>query len=150
MTIKGDNANKVDISNTGKLSIVHDTKFVTEFIDESCTSAAIARIDIGQSYAGAGGVGTAVTGPATYVLDAKHGDFHVLTDATHRINFLDPDAKLILRNSYNDYKTITLANNLVPINDKEGVVEFNSPVVNTMLTINKVGDASLGTANLKL
>ncbi|WP_375333689.1 autotransporter domain-containing protein [Candidatus Tisiphia endosymbiont of Xenochironomus xenolabis] len=150
VTIKGDNANKVDISNTGKLSIVHDTKFVTEFIDESGTSAAIARIDIGQSSAGAGGVGTAVTGPAIYVLDAKHGDFHILTDATHRINFLDPDAKLILRNSDNDDKTITLANNLVPINDKEGVVEFNSPVVNTMLTINKVGDASLGTANLKL
>ncbi|MCC8484052.1 MAG: hypothetical protein LN561_05875 [Rickettsia endosymbiont of Labidopullus appendiculatus] len=150
VTIKGDNTNKVDISNTGKLSIVHDTKFVTEFIDESGTSAAIARIDIGQSYTGAGGVGTAVTGPATYVLDAKHGGFHILTDATHRINFLDPDAKLILRNSNNDDKTITLANNLVPINDKEGVVEFNSPVVNTMLTINKVGDASLGTANLKL
>ncbi|WP_341750774.1 autotransporter domain-containing protein [Candidatus Tisiphia endosymbiont of Sialis lutaria] len=151
VTIKGDNANKLDISNTGKLSIVHDTGFVTEFTDESCTSAVIGQIDIGQSYTGAaGGVGTAVTGPATYVLDAKYGDFHILTDATHRINFLDPDAKLILRNSDNDDKTITLANNLVPINDKEGVVEFNSAVANTMLTINKIGVASLGDANFKL
>jgi outer membrane autotransporter protein len=150
VTITGeDGINKLNISNTEKLSIVHDTRFATEFIDESGTSATIGRIDIGQSYDGAGGTGTAVTGPATYVLDAKYGDIHILTDPTHRINFLHEDAKLTLRNSDNANKTITLKNDLDPGAKDKGIVEFHSDKISKMLIIGGL-NKSLGTVGNKL
>ncbi|MCC8372006.1 MAG: autotransporter outer membrane beta-barrel domain-containing protein [Rickettsia endosymbiont of Pseudomimeciton antennatum] len=147
--IRGDDGvNKLDIRNTGKLSIVHDPVNATTFTDESGTSAAIARIDIGQSYDGAGGIGTNATGSATYVLDAKHANINILANGD-QINFLHEDAQLTLQNSSNARdRTIILNRDLDPgaggVNGN-GIVELNSVNLNRSLTIRGVG-RNLGTA----
>ncbi|WP_425364539.1 autotransporter domain-containing protein [Candidatus Tisiphia endosymbiont of Mystacides longicornis] len=154
--ITGDGINKLDISNTKKLSIVYNPrKEGTKFVDESGTSASIAQIDIGQSKHAAGFTidPSTDTGSATYVLDAKHGPINILSNrgggSRNAINFIHPEARLTLRNSSDQNRMITLDNNLDPGTNDTGIVEFDSVEEDTTLTIDGV-DKILGTADNKL
>ncbi|WP_341756861.1 autotransporter outer membrane beta-barrel domain-containing protein [Candidatus Tisiphia endosymbiont of Nemotelus nigrinus] len=119
VTVAGGN-DALNVANTLVLNITNGA----EFIDESGTSAQIAQINIGE-----------VAGPATYVLDAKHGDFHIL--ATNNITFSHADAQLTLRNSNTVQleRIITLDNALDPGTDNKGIVKFDSVVADKTLKI---------------
>ncbi|MCC8483221.1 MAG: autotransporter domain-containing protein [Rickettsia endosymbiont of Labidopullus appendiculatus] len=156
VTINGDGANAVDVSNAKALNVIKEAVFT----DESTTSAKIANVHIGAAKDPA-----SVTpadrdpGAAIYVLDAKYanaGNLEILSaiigGGHNNIIFEDPNARLILRNSENDDRAITLANTLNPGNaaNGKGIVELNSDVVTKTLTIARPGAQSLGTAGNKL
>ncbi|WP_341748682.1 hypothetical protein [Candidatus Tisiphia endosymbiont of Sialis lutaria] len=154
--ITGAAGNKLDISNTKKLSIVYNPiNNGTIFVDESGTSASIAQIDIGQSKHAAGFTidPSTDTGSATYVLDAKHGPINILSNrgggSRNAINFIHPEARLTLRNSSDQNRMITLDNNLDPGTNDTGIVEFDSVEEDKTLTIDGV-NKNLGTADNKL
>ncbi|WP_375318848.1 autotransporter domain-containing protein [Candidatus Tisiphia endosymbiont of Oplodontha viridula] len=117
----------LNVANTLVLNITNGA----EFIDESGTSAQIAQVNIG-------------TGDrATYVLDAEHGDFHILTTnpaamgGHNNITFSHADAQLTLRNSNTVQleRIITLDNALDPGTDNKGIVKFDSVVADKTLKI---------------
>ncbi len=146
VTIAGRAANGLDLQHVPELNVIKGAVFT----DNGATSAAIPIINIGFGDATAATADLQAPGKATYVLDAIHGDFNL---AGNNINFSDPNARLILRNSDNTgvLKTINLANTLDPglVANGNGIVELNS-VAGGLLKITKAGVQSLGTNLNKL
>jgi outer membrane autotransporter protein len=151
VTIRGDNVNlnvanhnRLDVSNTNVLNVINGA----EFIDESATSSKIANVHIGVPEDGGD------AGAATYTIDAKYNDFSIL-DAkiggvgNNSIIFEHQESHLILRNSANANKTITLANSLNPgasVNGKgQGIVQLESVHIDKTLRIACGGAETLGT-----
>ncbi|WP_425361350.1 autotransporter domain-containing protein [Candidatus Tisiphia endosymbiont of Ceraclea dissimilis] len=112
VTIAGRAANGFDIHHAPLLNVINGAVFT----DEGATSAQIDAVNIGAAEVGG------VVGKATYILDAKHGDFNILT-AGKAINFKHQDAQLTLRNSSANNKTITFHESL------EGVVGANGGIL---------------------
>ncbi len=147
--IREDDAKELDVSNALRLDVIKGAVFT----DENATSAKIATINIGVDDGIDPLLGGGV-GPADYIIDAIKHQFTILVDADDKINFLHADANLILRNSADANKAITLANNLDPEANLvepgtgKGIVQLQSVRAGKILTINAeggVGAKSLGT-----
>ncbi|MFY9589163.1 autotransporter outer membrane beta-barrel domain-containing protein [Rickettsia endosymbiont of Halotydeus destructor] len=140
-------ANGVDISNTPVLDVYNGARF----IDESGTSATIAAINIGAADPTIKG---AIVGAASHTIDAVNAGANLnILQAGKTINFLHKDSVLVLQNSANDSKMITLNQAIDPGANDKGIVTINSVVATKTLTIAKAGGAAnitLGTAVNKL
>ncbi|WP_342270677.1 autotransporter family protein [Rickettsia endosymbiont of Orchestes rusci] len=134
----------IDISGTRQLNIIGKAKFV----DQGATSAKIPQINIGAAFPAT----KAPKGDTIYTLDAKNGDFGILTDG-NTINFMHEDAAFMLRNSAADDRTITLANTLDPGDNNFGKVVIDSIIAGKTLTIGSADNninITLGTQDHKL
>ncbi|XVN41786.1 MAG: autotransporter outer membrane beta-barrel domain-containing protein [Rickettsia endosymbiont of Argas persicus] len=109
----------IDISGTNVFDVLNGAVL----IDNGGTSANIPTINIGAADVG---LGVPNPGPAEYTIEAGGVNTHILTGA-NAINFLDPDANLILQNSSGvNNGTITLDRTLDPGAPNTGIVTLNS------------------------
>ncbi|HJD57572.1 autotransporter domain-containing protein [Candidatus Tisiphia endosymbiont of Ptychoptera albimana] len=145
VTINGNGNDAVNVSNAKALNVIKGAVFT----DESRTSAAILRINIGEPNPDDPVPGNrTLTGEATYVLDAIHDPINL---AGNNIHFSHADARLILQNSSNaDDRIITLNNDLNPGAVGKGIVELKSTMGTQTLTIARPGAQSLGVDAFRL